>query len=357
MSDSKLTGFNLPDHKFRQVELVHRFSENGPKRPTLLCKRCWDENTTQAFLSNTFEDMQLSPCDGRLDIPPLGNKALSVKALVIDGPGVVTGLEQFRALENLYIDSFPENGIDFKAFDKLQHISTDWDKRFIKDIFAYKNLQGLDVYEGFPDEDCLRYSVLPNLTYVGFTQGRIKSLNGLEACPNLESIGLAMSRNFSDLGDLTQFKNFHILTLISLPKLNWNVELTALKKLRTIHLQSLPTLEGVVGFTGLTSMEEISILECKRVIVDLSAIGQMPNLRKLHLNIPHVNLDLNALFSRKFIKIFQCKELGDLAESDVALIKRAEQHGRKITQISRPGPKKSRFVTVFFDHYEKRGFQ
>jgi hypothetical protein len=349
-----INSFEIP-----QVKFVPK-SDNKYRKidSALVCTNGWDEKTTQAFLSNDFEELHLWMRPNlRMDIPLLGEKALCVKSLSTHRSGIITGLDQFQEIGRIHIDSIPQNGINFGGFEKLRHISTTWDKKLSNDVFKCRILHELDVYEGFSDEDCQKYRLLPQLTHVGFTQGRLKNLKGLEACPDLESLRLVMVRGLVDLLDLAQFKNLRSLTLDSLPRLKWTVELTDLKELRTLHLEKLPALQGTISLSGLTFLEDICIVESPNAIVDLSAISDMPNLRKLWLNKPHINLDLDALFSRKFIKLFQCKELGDLAESDETLIKRAEQHGRNITQITRPGPKKSRAVTIFFDHYEKRGMK
>ena len=56
-------------------------------------------------------------------------------------------------------------------------------------------------------------------------------------------------------------------------------------------------------------------------------------------------------YHRRLEMVF-LEELDELAESDDALVARAEQHGRRISTLERLGPKKSRAVFIEFANSE-----
>ena len=342
----KISSYELPRSSFNPVWGSGSFA-------LFKCEYGCNEEATQTFLANDFECVWLqAQRNQNITIPALGEKARRVKFLFVVGSGTITGLEQFRELESISITSFPKNGIDFDAFGKLKRVSMDWDKKFIDSVFACKNIRELNIEGGYPEVDCQRYGALPQLTDVGFTHGRLENLNGLEACTHLEGLALAGCRNFSSLGDLTRFKHLQTLSLHGLPKLQWDGKLCELTGLTFLHLQSLPTLRSVIFLNGLCALEEISVLQCPDATVDLSAINTMPNLRKVHLNKPHAHLNLDDLFSRRRLEMVFLEELDELAESDDALVARAEQHGRRISTLERLGPKKSRAVFIEFANSE-----
>lgn len=143
-----------------------------------------------------------------------------------------------------------------------------------------------------------------------------------------------------DLSDLTKFKNLSVLSLVNLPKLEWEIAVSSKRTLRCLNLENLPTLHGKIELTGLSYLEDIKIVNCSNVTVDLSSISEMLNLQKLWLNVPHINLDLHALFSMQHLKMIGLLSTDELSTDD-DLLRLASQYGRKIIDIERVGQKKT----------------
>ena len=317
--------------------------------PLLRCESGWDDESTAAFLQHEFNSLWLTfRTDQAMHIPALGPKALCVKWLFMVGSGTVTGLEQFTNVELLSVSLFPRGGIDFQLFPKLRQLSTAWDKKYIDTVFTCRQLKELDIEEGYADEDCRRYHALPELSNVGFTGGRLRTLKGLEHCPQLETLGIAYARNFTELGDLPQLGKLTMLVLGNLPKLQPNLNWRAMPALRNINLLSLPTLTGMIEFAERTLMEEIYVVKCPGLTLDLAGIGGLRHLRKLWTDAPHIHLSLEALFSLPQLELCGFHADDSPANSDQALHALAAAHLRKISSIERAGPKKKRHLRIRF---------
>lgn len=323
----------------------------GVANPLLRCESGWDDNSSKAFQQHEFASLWLTfRSDQSMHIPALGPKALCIKQLYMVGSGTVSGLAQFKNVERLSISIFPKNGIDFDMFPKLQHLTSIWDKKYIESIFSCSRLNGLDIDEGYADEDCHRYGALPGLTNMGVTGGRIRSLQGLENCRHLASLGIAYARNFTDLGDLTRFGKLAALSLANLPKLQSTVEWGALKSLRDVNFLNLPGPIGTIDFTGLKLMEEIYVVKCPDAVLDLSGISEMHNLRKLWSTAPHIKLNVDAMFSLRKLELCGLNASDGLAASDEDLLGLAAIHHRKVSKIDRIGRKKNQHIHIFFDN-------
>jgi hypothetical protein len=340
----------VADDDAARVAYFPKFGLHQAARPLLKGQCAWDNTSTLAFHSNEFEDLMFCVLPHQsINIPDLGEKARTIKRLFLSGVGTISGIEQFENVEDIRLDNFPKNGIDFKAFRKLRHLHTDeWKKTFEGAIFSLSELRSLGI-NGFSGEYCGLYRSLPNLRYAGFDRGRLKSLDGLAACAELESIVLGDLRNFTDLGDLRSFKNISSLSLHSLPKLDWDMTLSGATTLQTLSLASLKSLRGILQLDGLTDLEDIRVTDCPNVEVNLSAIRDMGNLRKLLLNVPHVSLSLDDLFSQRNLEFFSVSISDELLSAqDEDLFELAKRNDRVISSVQRVGPKKSRFIQVFF---------
>lgn len=335
-----------------RVDYLPQFGGIGaPARRVLKCEFGWDHNTTAQFLSNELDDLYLRVMEHQvMQVPALGAKATGIERLMLQGPGVITGIEQFTAVDMLSVDTYPRNGVDFAAFPRLRHVSTSWEPKFSERLFECRGLRGLHLTEGFNSEDCLPLRRLEELRDVSFIYGRLKRLTGLEYMAKLESIGLAYARHFVELGNLENFPNLLALSLASLPKLEWDGKLAACKALRQIDFEALPALTGTLELGGLPHLEKIRVVKCPNVVVDLNSLSAMPNLEMLFLNAPHVNLNLDDLFSRMNLRLFAVMIIDELTLfDDDALYALAARHGRSIKRMERVGPKKFPQLSLTFE--------
>jgi hypothetical protein len=317
----------------------------------LRCEFGWNAQTTQQFLTQEFRDLSLRAMpDQTMEIPVLGEKANSVKRLLLQGPGRILGIEQFKFVDFVFIDNFPHGGVDFDFFQNLRVVSMAWDRTYSKKVLDCTKLQELYINEGFTATDCEELIKLVELRCIAFSQGKIRCLNGLDRLPHLEEISVAYARNFSTLGDLSNYPKLNSLHLASLPKLEWDWQVNDIKLWRSITLENLPTIQGTLDLTGCREIREIRIVKCPDLTADISGLHDFPNLETLWLADSHKGLNVEDLFSRPKLRFFALTLVDQLAElDDVALRELAARHGRTIKSIDRVGPRKSRQLQVFFD--------
>lgn len=336
-----------------RVEFFPSWGKIGEDLGAMLrCEMGWNEHTTEAFMAHSFSTLWLTmspdPNQG-MCIPALGGKASCVKELHVVGGGNIDGLEQFIGVHSITVAPFPKNGIQFSRYPNLTRVAACWDKKFSKDLFSCKNIIDVNFDGGFPDEDCGRLNTLPELLRVGFTGGSLRSLSGLEACKKLNSISLQLVRGIHDLSNISEFIDLRGLYLTNLPNLKSDFSLKKNENLRDVWFDSLPGVDGVFGFNGFPYVENIYVVKCPGVKVDLSGLKNAKNLQKLWTTEDCINMNLDDIFSCKKLKVFQCREAGDLLGRDDDLVGLAEKQGGKITKIVRNGPKKSRWIRIYFD--------
>lgn len=349
-------------HPAALAEWLNMIDENIPEfaprsyvmkyggRPVFVSEFGWTGATTTGFLEAALPYLRFRALTGqRVEVSALGAAAQTVRTLYLGNAGYLDGIRQFTRARKLVIDEYPENGIEFGGFPELEVVYTAWHRKFSKGLFECRNLRRLSVEEAFPEEDCRQFSNLSELRKLAFNGGLVKSPVGLESCVKLEHLEFVRSKHLIDLGDLGCFAQLATLSLDRLPNLHWHTALPGLKSLRRLRLKEIPGLCQKLDLAGLTKLENISVINCRNASIDLAALGDIPNLRSLWLNVPHTNLQLDALFAKPTLRNVAFLEQDELAQGDDRLKRMAWARGRRIRTIQRSGVGKTRQVQIVFE--------
>lgn len=234
--------------------------QSPPTPSRLVCRHGWGDETTHAFETEDFEQLQLwGTVDEAFRIPKLSEKAGKVSRLRLAACGEVHGLEQFAGVRRLSIDPCPpRNGIKLGDFCELKTLSVEWRKSLDKEIFACHDLRELDV-NGYPGKNLSALQSLVQLRTFGMGGGSVNSLTGIEACGEIEIVGVAYARALVDVEALYLLNNLRNLILQNAPKLNTEIQIARLPSLRSIYVVSAPITLDLSGVSRVGSIEEIFI--------------------------------------------------------------------------------------------------
>jgi hypothetical protein len=284
-----------------------------PDKQMLRCKFGWSTESTKAFRSETFDWVELSGGPEQpFELPTLGLKAATIRRLTLATRAVLSGIEQFQQVTDLDITSLPRNGIDLSVFHHLRSaFCEDWSPQITKQLASLNGLNELAAM-GFPEHDCSTWREL-NVRSVAFTQGRLRTLQGLRHRGSLDSLYLAYLRGFSDLESVAAEKQLRSLFITNMPKLSGVLQLDS-ENLENVYVVSTPL---SIGLGGLSRMER---------------------LVKLWLAVPSQKLDWHGLLSRPRLSMAAVLLPLD-APSDEELRAIASEYGQTLTAIRRVGPK------------------
>jgi hypothetical protein len=293
-----------------------------PAHQMLRCAFGWNAETTRAFQAEEFDWLELRGGENQVfDIPALGKKK-GIKRLLLVASGIVRGLEQFAEVPEIELTTIPKNGVDLSIFTKPTLLRCEWEKALAKQVFGLTSLREMDVV-GFSEPDCKAFSALPRMLGIGFTQGRLQSLAGLEECEELEELSLAHLKDLCDLSRLAKLTSLRDLSLTNLPKLQGTLDVAVFKRLRSLYVVSSP------------------------LTINLKALHDAPDLELLWLNVPGEGLEWTSLFQKKRLQKVGLLESTDMP-SDDELMTLAKQNSRQLAGIQHVGPKKSRQLQIMF---------
>ena len=133
-----------------------------------------------------------------------------------------------------------------------------WSKKHIINIEALNNtdLKVLYISE-FDEKDLTKLSTLTNLTGLGITRSKIKSLKGIETLTNLDWLSLGAVRSLTDLSDIT-----------------------TLQKLEELEINICWKLEDFSPIGSLQKLKRLRLIDCKK-LASIQFVKDMPNLKYL----------------------------------------------------------------------------
>lgn len=302
-----------------EVAFFPRILDN-PSR--LECSYGWNDDTTRAFLESDFERLVIKGGKSQaVNIPGLGKKASHIYDIDLDTLGQINGLEQFINIKNIDISSVPSNGINIGLFANLESLFCEWDEVLVDQVFNIKTIKNLAIL-GYPKSDCALFKSLTNLKEVGLTQGRVKSLSGIEFCKDIERLSLTYIKSLTDIQALYQLKKLKDLSLGNLPKVNGCLNLSSFRNLNSLYIVSTP------------------------LSVDLSSINKVANPHKIWLNVSHINLDWRILFGKSALKTIGLMKGKEYPYNDDELYTYAKDCGRKIKNVKHVGNKKTGQIQI-----------
>lgn len=291
----------------------------------LVCRFGWNEETTHSFFTQQFEQLELRGGENQeFRIPALGKKADEVRDISLHSAGIVEGLLQFKNLEKLYIDSWPKNGLDLSSFPNLRILWLYQVKPAEKQLPELPCLNEIGITGYSRGVDCTLFSDMKHLQTLDLTQGRLRSLQGLEACPSLTSLDLAYIINLEDITTLHGLENLEVIRLMNLPKVS-----------DTLTLHNYPRLKFFDGAGGVD------------LLVDVSGLSRLTGMQKLWLNVPFEGLDWEDIFRLPDLKLVGITTKEGIPD-DETLYRFAEQYGKPIKQIRRIGVRKPKGIQLKF---------
>lgn len=293
------------------------------KEGRLICYFGWDDDSTRAFVSRVFSTLDLRGGEKHeFHIPELGSKAHELKGLALHCSGVLEGLEQFSNIESLNVGSWPKNGLNLAMFGKLKSLSIDAVKKADRQLSRLPCLEDISTI-GYSEQDCSAFSGMNSLRSLFFSQGRLRTLQGLESCPSLSSLELAYIRNLEDMEAIHGLGTLENIWLENLPKVTGRLSLQKYPDLKSFYASKV------------------------NLIVDVSGLRKLQNMQKLWLNLPFEGLDWKDIFM-----LPDMKRVGISTEKgipgDEEFHRLAERHGKPLKEITRIGKRKPKAVQLKF---------
>ena len=293
------------------------------KEGRLKCYFGWDDDTTRAFFSKVFSTLDLRGGEKHeFHIPELGSKAHELKGLALHCSGVLEGLEQFSNIESLNVGSWPQNGLDLTMFGKLKSLYIDAEKRADRQLSRLTCLEGISII-GYSEQDCSAFSGMNSLRSLFFSQGRLRTLQGLESCPSLSSLELAYIRNLEDM------EAIH-----------------GLGTLENIWLENLPKVTGMLSLQKYPDLKSFYASKVN-LIVDVSGLRNLRSMQKLWLNVPFQGLEWEDIFMLPDMKLVRISTEEGIPGDD-ELHRFAERHGKPLKEIIRIGKRKPKAIQLKF---------
>ena len=169
---------------------------------------------------------------------------------------------KFPKLEGLAISLFHDSNfvLDCAKLPKsLYSLNLSvWSKKHIINMEALNNtdLKVLYISE-FDEKDLTKLSTLTNLTGLGITRSKIKSLKGIETLTNLDWLSLGAVRSLTDLSDIT-----------------------TLQKLEELEINICWKLEDFSPIGSLQKLKRLRLIDCKK-LASIQFVKDMPNLKYL----------------------------------------------------------------------------
>jgi len=297
---------------------------NRPSR--LRCRGGWNEEATKEFLSGDFESLELECGAGQaIEIPPLGSAAKLLEMAELRITGRVTGLEQFESLATIDLPlGRPENGLSLSSFPRLRSLTIECDSQTPDLLAGCDRLESLGLL-GWRGADARFLSQFPQLRELAFTQGRIRTLQGLEELENLRTLGLAYLRVFTDLSSVL-----------------------CLRALTSLDIENAPKLSGTLPISAFSSLESLRVVSTP-ISVDLSGLEKHSHLQKLWLNGQCNSLtwpDLLALPEIRIVAVPVGEADATVGDGIEALI---ASHGRSIRKLDMVGPRRARICQLVLE--------
>jgi hypothetical protein len=297
---------------------------NRPSR--LRCRGAWSEEATSEFLSGEFESLELE-CDvgQSIEIPPLGNAARLLEMAELRVAGRLVGLEQFESLHTIDLPlGLPANGLPLNSFPRLRSLTINCDNKTHGLLAGCEGLEGLGLV-GWRDEDARFLGQFRQLRELTLTQGRIRTLRGLEELENLRTLNLAYLRGFADLSSVCR-----------------------LRYLVSLDIENAPKLAGTLPIAAFSSLESLRVVSTP-ISVDLGGLKKLGQLQRLWLNGECNNLSWPDLLALPQIHIVAVP-VGQSGATSIDEIERlAASHGRSIRKLDMVGPRRAQVCQLVLE--------
>jgi hypothetical protein len=274
--------------------------------------------------SHTFEQLVLKGGEAQdFKLPNLGSFSL-VDNLVLDCGGRLQGTNSFTEVTKLSIKQVPQNGLDLASFPKAIQLSFEWEKGLDEQICGLSSLKEFSV-TGLKTKGCEYFSRMNKLEGLYVTQGSLASLEGIEQHSKLKKLALLYLRKLESIESVKK-----------------------LKKLQELYFGNLPKVTGNINIKQFTSLEKFESHSTK-LIVDLSDIKNLKNLKMIAVTDECVNLNVQELFSLHNLYAVSLPVSCGEREDEKYLTTLAAENRMKVKSLQYVGPKKNRKIQIIFD--------
>lgn len=165
----------------------------------------------------------------------------------------------FENLRELTInDLYPSHFPDLDTFPRLETLTIQYDKSFNPRWTHLKNLRDLRIYN-YSEADLSPLKDLINLRRLRLTAGKIKSLDGLERLPQLETLFIGVTPKLVDVNAIIKSKTLKNVMFESYKKIQDWAFLKAKKDLRCISLDTAASIDFMKEFS------DLEFFFCKKV--------------------------------------------------------------------------------------------
>ena len=285
----------------------------------------WEQGMNEAIQKGGFGGIRLIGEQWDL-FSGFSDIAKQVTSLGVESYGSLKGLERFENLTSLGlgIDGAPRTPPDLSAFPKLRTFVGYWHKSYLDALTNLKSLEVMNIY-GFASHDCSVVGKVQNLKKLGIVRGGLRTLDGLDACSNLEQLELCYLRNLASIDSVASLKNLRHLWIENAAKIESLEPIFGLKKLQMLYLYncgSLPRVDWVSKLVG---------------------------LEKLWIPIPVVNIDWGAVLSPPKLKMLAIRQHSGGSVTNEYICDVAKSLGKTCAEIDRGGTKKSPTYQVMLE--------
>lgn len=187
------------------------------------------------------------------------------------------------SLRVLQITIDPGIGLDLTRLPGLEELAADWSQ--VSRTVASAHSLRVAHLRGYAPDDLLPLSGLSRLSeLVMKDRPRISTLGGLENLPFIQTLGVYLAKNLSDIEQLAQATALERLALEGCKRIHSISSLRHCRELRSLNLGECGDLASIAPLGELSKLEEVRLFGSTRIADgDLKPLLSLPRLRELRM--------------------------------------------------------------------------
>lgn len=190
-------------------------------------------------------------------------------------------LSTIKGLKTLSLQTPTNKNLDLTTLPELEECWLNHEKEY-ESIFACSNLKRLG-YGYYPFKDLQKIKRLTNLQSLTLTEGKLKSLSGIEEITNnLTKLELSAFGQLHEYNQLQKLVNLEDVDIYKCKKINNISFVENLLKLRQFKIDNSGDIDTLASFKELKHLELISFDGSTNILDgDLSYLKQIKTLKKI----------------------------------------------------------------------------
>lgn len=246
----------------------------------------WTEQAAEPILSGEADRLVLNYAHGFAETDLEFLRELPLRQLVVldrrlTSLAPLEGLSE--TLEFLHLTTDPKLSVDVAQFPRLVDLSADW-QQVRSTVSAAVRLERLHIGR-YSESDLKPLSGLGRLQRLALTdRPRLASLAGLEAFPDLRSLGGYLAGDLIDIAELGGRGLLEELELEGCRKLARIDAIAGCVRLSRLNLSECGDLASLRPLTGLAALEVVQLFGSTKVLDgDLAPLAGLPHLKELRM--------------------------------------------------------------------------